>query len=258
MLLCVAALVLAANLVGIFVLARRLAGAFTEPLSAASYSLLLIVSTGFVILAEALFANSPVARRSRELDLLAGIAGFSVPILWGLALIPVSAWGGWMLLAGCCLVVGAVAFAADWIWPPLGRFAAAVRQAVIPSPLGESTVAGRPIDEPEFADEAADSPAAVWMKRTRAADGTEQLEGVVLADFAPGQKQAAAHVAFCPPFEQIPAFDCELLEGADVRAKVGAVYVYGARLDLKRAGETDAALAVSVHYAATATRTSGG
>jgi hypothetical protein len=75
--------------------------------------------------------------------------------------------------------------------------------------------------------------------RVRAADGSERISGVAGEAFLSGQRHAAMHIAFCPPFEKTPELEFEQIDGPTARIKVGQLQPYGARLDLRlaRAGK---------------------
>ncbi len=72
-----------------------------------------------------------------------------------------------------------------------------------------------------------------WLKRSLNLDG-ELMEGGVRVDFSEGQREATVHVSFCPPFQGIPVLTTEDLDGADLEIKVSAIYVFGARLNIRR------------------------
>jgi hypothetical protein len=67
------------------------------------------------------------------------------------------------------------------------------------------------------------------------------LNGSLVAEFAAGQALATLHVPFLPIFPRAPLLECRVAEGSPVRIKRTAVYPYGARLELKRTGDTSAA-----------------
>lgn len=72
------------------------------------------------------------------------------------------------------------------------------------------------------------------LQRRYLETGADLLEGQLVATFEPGSKQAVLHVPFNPPFSAPPQIDCEVADGSEVRIKVGAVFNYGVRLELKR------------------------
>ena len=73
-----------------------------------------------------------------------------------------------------------------------------------------------------------------WMSRSTSPEGDDVLEGSVVVQFEADQKQATAHLSFCPAFCEPPEVECEPLDDASVRLKIAAVYSYGARIDVRR------------------------
>jgi hypothetical protein len=69
--------------------------------------------------------------------------------------------------------------------------------------------------------------------RTRMADGEERLSGWLRLDFAPGQRTAVAHLAFCPPLEGPPTLSVRQRSGPECRVKSAQVLPYGARIELR-------------------------
>lgn len=88
------------------------------------------------------------------------------------------------------------------------------------------------------------------MIRSRAADGTETLSGWLRVALAPGQRLATAHLAFCPPFAEVPELDVRQTEGPAARVKIGQVLPYGARLELKLAAPAQHPLDVRLRFSA--------
>jgi hypothetical protein len=96
-----------------------------------------------------------------------------------------------------------------------------------------------------------DPDCSLWMSRVRRPNGEDYLEGVAAAEFASRQKQTSVHLAFCPPFASTPEVACTADEAGSVRLKIGAVYPYGARIDLKRTAEPLDEAVLRVHFSAT-------
>ena len=96
----------------------------------------------------------------------------------------------------------------------------------------------------------ADESVMQWMQRSRPAPGEERIDGMTRVEFAPGEKQIAVHVAFCPPLPTVPVVTCELLDDADVRLRVTTVQTYGVRIEAKRSSDIGEALAVAVRFSA--------
>ena len=88
------------------------------------------------------------------------------------------------------------------------------------------------------------------LTRRHAADGSEDLSGWLRMPFAPGQRTASLHVAFCPPFARTPEVSAQQLDGPAVRIKTGQLLPYGVRLDLKLASAADSAADVLLRFSA--------
>lgn len=98
--------------------------------------------------------------------------------------------------------------------------------------------------------------AGQWLRRAFDEEGADTLEGMLQTRFEPGQKLAMLHVPFCPPFASIPRFSCETADDG-VRAKVAAVYSYGARIELKRTADLSEDLETNVRVSAACARAAG-
>ena len=77
---------------------------------------------------------------------------------------------------------------------------------------------------------AADVLQQLTLRRT---EGGQQLSGWLRMPLAAGQRTGNLHVAFCPPFGQVPQVQAEAVSGPDCRIKAAQVLPYGARLDVK-------------------------
>jgi hypothetical protein len=89
-----------------------------------------------------------------------------------------------------------------------------------------------------------------WMERTLDASGAVLLRGQVQAEFAAGQSTTVVHIPFCPPFALLPEVTCAIIDAPTVRTREPAVFRYGARVELKRAGDVSASVRVSVGFRA--------
>jgi hypothetical protein len=89
-----------------------------------------------------------------------------------------------------------------------------------------------------------------WMERTLDALGAVSLRGQVQAEFAAGQSTTVVHIPFCPPFALLPEVTCEIIDAPTVRTREPAVFRYGARVELKRAGDVSASVCVTVGFRA--------
>lgn len=76
-----------------------------------------------------------------------------------------------------------------------------------------------------------------WMSRRLTDDG-ELIEGWLRIEFPAGQREATAHVSFCPPLSGPPQIETEDLDGADLEIRVGTAFPFGARLTVRRSSTT--------------------
>jgi hypothetical protein len=88
-----------------------------------------------------------------------------------------------------------------------------------------------------------------WV-RSRAADGSESLAGWLRLTFSSGQRQATAHLAFCPPFTQAPTLDVNQADGPPARVKTAQLLPYGARLEVKLAAPADQPSVIRLQFSA--------
>jgi hypothetical protein len=88
------------------------------------------------------------------------------------------------------------------------------------------------------------------LTRRRAADGSDVIEGRLLAEFAAGSRHAVVYVAFCPPFETTPAIRLAWLDGTPAAVTLTQGLPHGARIELKRSGETETASTTQVAISA--------
>lgn len=79
------------------------------------------------------------------------------------------------------------------------------------------------------------------LTRVRLAGGGETIRGTLAAQFAPGERLATLHVAFCPPLARFPQIEAEATDDPDVSVKVVQVLTSGVRIDVgrSRAAERD-------------------
>lgn len=75
--------------------------------------------------------------------------------------------------------------------------------------------------------------------RSRLPLGGEVMAGTLMAEFAAGQRTASLHIAFCPPFLELPECSAEASDGADVEIKLVLLLPYGARFDVRRRGSCE-------------------
>jgi hypothetical protein len=142
-----------------------------------------------------------------------------------------------------------------WTFRPRRATASATKAALVAKPaviaagdLPGSVVVARS-DELPMASAPA-SEVVQQLTRSQAADGSELLTGYLRLAFAPLQRTASTHVAFCPPFMSTPRLEIQQREGPPARVKTAQLLPYGARLDLKLAAAAEKPLAVVLQFTA--------
>lgn len=90
-----------------------------------------------------------------------------------------------------------------------------------------------------------------WMTRTIRMHG-EVVEGGCRIEFSVGQKQAVLHLPFTPALSGTPEFECEALDGSDVRFRITARLPYGIRMEISRSSGLDQCQSVELGYSASA------
>lgn len=217
--------------VGIVLFARRVSGALAQPLPPLS-----IVLTGFIGIA-AVFA---VRRLDRQ-----GPAKIPLSVALGLIAISISLPGSsWLALA---LLWLAIIGEEIWAWKPrqaaqLGQIDVAWRHAIeSPPPPVAMPITGSETAETEKQAELEPELAADWthsdqlqqLKYSRDATGGLAVEGWLRAEFAPGQRTAIVHAAFCPAFARTPQVESEPLDGPDCEIHPTLTLSWGIRWDVK-------------------------
>jgi hypothetical protein len=197
---------------GLFLVARRLAGALTAPRTdVVALTALALVSWAWLVRLS--FGRQPSVHRQT----LAGElrSPDSVFAIW-LPLIATS------LFAASCsypfqrlidwitwpLVLVAIAFAPRWVIP--------ARRS---SPANDSTVRSQTVLQE--------------LTRFRLNDGRETVQGTLRAEFAAGERTTTLHIAFCPPFERLPQVQATVLDGPPADVKLVQVLHQGAQLEVR-------------------------
>ena len=73
------------------------------------------------------------------------------------------------------------------------------------------------------------------IERTLGPAGEDICWGQIRSEFLPGQRTAAIHLEFCPPFQRSPVLHVEQVEGPDATVKTTQILPYGARLEVRLA-----------------------
>lgn len=88
------------------------------------------------------------------------------------------------------------------------------------------------------------------LTRSRAADGIETIRGKVVAEFAANERTAVVHVAFCPPFERLPAVEAHRTAGPGCEVKIAQVLHQGVRLEIRLTRASTATERVKLEFVA--------
>lgn len=119
-------------------------------------------------------------------------------------------------------------------------------------PRDAEALCSQPPDPIECQSTNTDRSAGEWTERISDESGQMTFRGQVMADFAARQSVVTVHIPFLPPYAGIPDFACEVIDAPTVRARTPAVYRYGARVELKRAGDTLHPARVQIRFRACA------
>lgn len=249
--------------VALLLLSRRMAGAFDAPLPGA-----MLLACGL-----ALTAAAHAARRMW----LRGDRGEHAPSASGRALRHFIAWSPPACLAGVLFALWLpgtsplamftllALFVAEEAWSLSLLHGGRNRAArIVQRPAGLRPAARQEKEEEDVeanidGDLSADAPPpheTEWQRLSRftTAEG-ERLSGWFRVPFAPGQRTATAHLAFCPPFESPPEIEVEQTHGPAARVQVELVLSHGARFGVKLSQATPADASVIVEIVAIAGRT---
>ncbi|MBC8114659.1 MAG: hypothetical protein H7062_09800, partial [Candidatus Saccharimonas sp.] len=101
----------------------------------------------------------------------------------------------------------------------------------------------------EHDESAHDEHVTQWMSR-RVTDDGELVEGWLRVEFPVGQREATAHVSFCPPLSGPPVIETEDLDGGDLEIRVGTAFPFGTRLTVRRSGSTAQATSGRIGFVA--------
>jgi hypothetical protein len=194
--------------VAMFLVARRLSGAFAESLAPVP---LIITAIGLLAWATAV----RLRLGDRRVD-------------WLLAMVLA-------LFAFACSFPGNRAV--DWVvW--VTTFAAF---ALVPARRSSPAIGSE-----------SDKVAAVLQQltRSRTAAGCETIRGTLVAEFAAGERTAILHIAFCPPFEQLPTVEAEVAKGPACDVKLAQILHQGARLEARLARASTSAERATIEFSA--------
>ena len=216
---------LALLLLGLLMLARRGAGALEHPLSTLGLLAATFVLAGTCQFLHVLWRGLRLPRRVAVVASIAVSAGF---LATALALSLPGSPQAPLALLWAVLVAG----------EGTALLVASGDRPAAPARLKPRTSAPQLSSPGELAAPTWDDgllPPGVTQRTTRAieAETGEVIHGTVRETFAPGQRTANVHLAFCPPLAVTPELTCEQIEGPEATVKVGELEPYGARFDLR-------------------------
>ena len=226
------------GIVSAVLLVRRLSGGFQNSLSDGSACLVTVIAIVISLLGYSLIRKSSSAiDGQRWWIVVSALLVIVPPIVLGLALMPEGSTVGLALQFSVCLLAAVFYVAVSgvdlWAWKRGGSAPARDRMDISSDSL---------MDDEEFRDEedAFDADGLVCQfARQHTPDGQDVLIGTHFVKLAPGQKQEVLHLPFSPAFEVTPDVSCEALDAEGVRVKAASVQPYGARLEIRRSGQTD-------------------
>lgn len=95
-------------------------------------------------------------------------------------------------------------------------------------------------------DEVTSSGLVQQFARRQAEDGSELIEAVLTAVFAPFERETVVHLPFQPALASTPHIECEPLDTSEVTATVTSARPYGVRIELRRETADERELAVPI------------
>jgi len=224
----VAASTIVALAIGAFLLARRAAGAFSAPLPVSQ-----LLATAVIAATWALVVREFSARR---------------PLPIALALIVL------LMLGVACSWPGARVI--DWLVWPSAMFAVVLcppfARSAAKQPLRVASSATE-IKRTEGNDEDDSEQVLQQLTRIRTEGGREAIRGLLIAEFAPGERQVTLYIAFCPPFERLPQVEVNVADDSDAAVKLTQLLHNGAQLDVRLPQTADENTTVALELFATDT-----
>lgn len=244
-------------LLGAFLLARRMSGAFENGIGS---PWLLSLAVCLPAVGHLLRIGWRQTIHDRRL-LLVAFAASSFAVLLAAASLPTNGAATGEIIALCGVLL-AGEFAS---WYSLGHFGAPSRRS--PAASATSVVGGESeVDDPSDTDEDngtdedfegeledEDIPGDLFQQltRTRQSSG-ESVSGLVRVEFERGQRTQAAHVAFCPPLTGNVRVQSQQIDGPAATIKSGEVQSFGVRFDLRLKDPADGPINVLFHFDARA------
>jgi|tagenome__1003787_1003787.scaffolds.fasta_scaffold20888664_1 hypothetical protein len=88
------------------------------------------------------------------------------------------------------------------------------------------------------------------LTRVRLPNGTVQIRGTVLAEFAVGDRQTTVYVGFCPPFETLPQAQANIVEDIEADIKLTQVLHNGMQFDVRLSEAAEESIALPIDFLA--------
>ncbi len=198
-----------ALVIGVFLLARRMTGAFSSPLPIPQ-----LMSTAFVATAWAVMVRD-LSQRS--------------PFYISLALIVL------LIFALACSYPGARVI--DWLIWPTALFATVLYPPIVrPAAKEPAHSSKRSTNTLGVHDDVKETTAELILQqltRVRTEVGHEAIRGTLIGEFVPGERQVTLNVAFCPPFERLPQVEVNVSDDSVPTVKLTQVLHNGAQLEVR-------------------------
>jgi len=219
---------------GVVILARRLSGALSAPLSLTTLLTCACLLAVAALLFRAMF-RPPAWSRGRWEEYLFSALPSGVLLLWAIGLSASGTGGGLLALWGVLLLEE------GWSWGQLRRGRAVGQPIVMKAlsvaelPLSILDESLQTLTESEFPAEADEQDEVIFQQvvRRRESDGSETIAGWLRAQVPAAARHATAHVAICPPFPGRPECFAEQMDGPPAQIKVAQVLPQGVRFEIK-------------------------
>jgi len=230
--------------IGLLLVARRLAGALSLDLAIWPLTITLLAAAVFILGGRAAWRHFGVVT-AKDLELAFAWAGTAAILLLSIGCAwPSTESFAWVMALPLLVFdhFSRVAFlntrnSSRGVHPrgPSGETVATSDVPPLTPPFEEGESEGAPLQQ---------------LTRVRNAEGIESIHGTLTADISAGQRHATLHVGFCPPLEGSPTIEVEVVDGPDATVKVVQAFAHGARFELRLAEPADEECRVAIEFAA--------
>jgi hypothetical protein len=208
------------NGLALFLVVRRMMGAFTSELP-----FLMLAVTALVAFA-----------------LVLGLR-----ILWRHNLLEATLWITWSsCLTIPLLALGLSSSPRDWlVWLPLIAADQIVSRKYFSGASSEKTAIPAQLADDQIQQ----------INRTRDGAGHETIHATLRADFQMGQRHATVYVGFCPPLASVPEITAEAMADSVSECKIVQAFPHGARIDLRLASPAWEETSITIYLTASSQAT---